>query len=700
MIAPTPSLGSVSDIAIAGSFLLVAGSASVLILDMSTVEKPRVVFRLLRKGSKRDRVVWVSNTVAIVYGGEDSVILTKSPSGFDHSKCPHVPGSVVAVGASDVLILRDGDTLRVAQLTSGNLQTLSTGHRIPDLAEIAAAGHDIVSVSIKGKTASTVSVDVHRSQLVKWRELVMSQLHAERFGDAITLLLALKRGQIPSLLDDPAMLNEAAFIDPIIAKSIKSGDVPIAELVEFAATFAWLPKLIICASTSKNSPLPIVYETIVNMVVSGRLTPSLLTHDVVTGIVESSTSSTSHVTLDRFVAMVVLNGVESGNLLIDTNRVVRAVTAMDLPISVVLLHVFLLHDLLFPLRYWVSCGSMKEAYFYLSCVSRSVAYPTRSFAVTYPSDAVLELLQTEKSIAEKLLVADPELFLLAIGNRAVLMEDLRRAAGPHAELKSDVLLYSVRTAIQEGSISEFFSTNNKNDVIQILVNSGDIQTLLNVLDHVGGSVPNLEALLRQLVASTKNDEAILKFATSFANDLDLELTLQLTGNDVGVKLLCLRGDFQRAVARVDSVELAAFVTQNYANLVEENDMLDMWNRVIADAEDVTKNACVLMSAVDCAKLASAVTNLGIKLQLLKIFNSSQDLIAHATAVSAIDVGNQFAQLAKHDSARNKAVAVTASMCHVCLDPVRNSKRNDVMLFSCGHLVHVACGDTAACPVCV
>jgi hypothetical protein len=264
--------------------------------------------------------------------------------------------------------------------------------------------------------------------------------------------------------------------------------------------------------------------------------------------------------------------------------------------------------------------------------------------------------------------------------------------------------------------------------LNILISRGDIETVLQILDQTddASSLKKTEALqiLERLVdSSAQAIDVVLKLISKFSDILPLNEALQVLQQtrrlDVSVALLAKRGDFDAAVtilrekmigsADVQTDEVIRTIetlAKRYTPLCDEDVLVDIWTDLFTSSRivDVASVAQVLPSGARLLQVIARLKGLGLQFGLLQIFEQRQALMIHAAAVSTVDVGRQFHVLAKQDIKRNRGTSVTASICHQCLDPLssRSKKMSELLVFSCGHIVHSTCGDGLGkpCPVCI
>jgi hypothetical protein len=216
---------------------------------------------------------------------------------------------------------------------------------------------------------------------------------------------------------------------------------------------------------------------------------------------------------------------------------------------------------------------------------------------------------------------------------------------------------------------------------------------------------------------TTNDDQVVRFALKFDLPMDdcVNSAIKSGRIDAAVKLLAKTKHVDRALSLIrqqmnsdEKTRLAVWITDRFAAKTNDpHKFNELWQSMdfslLMTNTDVAR--CLSVSGIDLIMLATSVPDISAKAWLMKLYKHNLDLLAQASSVSALDVGMKFAFLAKTDCSRSKGIPVTASICHACLDPVTatskaTSRRPDLMLFSCGHIVHRSCGDQTGCPVCV
>jgi hypothetical protein len=307
-----------------------------------------------------------------------------------------------------------------------------------------------------------------------------------------------------------------------------------------------------------------------------------------------------------------------------------------------------------------------------------------------------------------LYLSDQERFLDSVGYDIAVFTRLVE----NNPLTDALVSYAIKAAVSRGSLQDLFQQIPQNKCFQTLLKRGETPLLLKCLDTVRTSTTDLDLMLilNQLLSTGCKDSEIFKFLTQFKHSLQLDKVVGLLKDKqrsvLAVNLLAERRDFDSAIKIMQQLEdkrpLLDF-TQKFASYIDPANLVSLWADFIqhnsSALDDVVVRA-LLASAVDLASLAHLSSDIQTQSKLIGILQSNQDLLIHSSCVSAIDVGEQFAKLAKQDSMKHKGVSITPSICHVCLDPISDSNRTDLFLFSCGHIMHSSCGVTSACSVCV
>lgn len=584
-----------------------------------------------------------------------------------------------------------------------------------------------MSVSLNAKSHSVVSIDLHFVQLMKWIEILYSLAHSEKFIDAFSLLLDLDSNRTPLLLDRSTadLLKQQTFIQSLVEKFTKSDAFDESLFITFAVSLGVLSDvtMVIDAISGDNW-----LNKVLDLVSQGKVDPARLPHDVTKRVIEHAEKCVKEgeltaSSLDSFISFVVLR-----NGLIDTNQTIRIATGLDLEMATVLIHIYLLHDYVFPIQLFLSgprSVEKSQVLYYLHCLSEQRRYPCQDG----PMDIhrrVSRLLVDEPALVDKLLTLDESDFVSVVGFDEALFDSI--VAKRTTDISDELLVYGVRSYLGANSGNEFFKKYNKNSVLNILISRGDIETVLQILDQTddSSSVKKTEALqiLERLVGSSAQAiDVVLKLISKFSEILPLNDALQVLQQtrrlDVSVALLAKRGDLDAAVtilrekmigsADVQTDEVIRTIetlAKRYTPLCDEDVIVDIWTDLFKSSRivDVAGVAQVLPLGARLLQVIARLKGLGLQSGLLHIFEQRQALMIHAAAVSTVDVGRQFHVLAKQDIKRNRGTSVTASICHQCLDPLssRSKKMSDLLVFSCGHIVHSTCGDGLGkpCPVCI
>jgi hypothetical protein len=725
MIAPSQSsLGKIFSLALCEDNFLLAlvGSVAVLILDLSFVDKPKLVFKKVISVVENDSGLWVGDSLVLPKTG---LVLRRTAQGSGFEAIPHFPDEV-RLGydcmypiSESVVALKRGDRLTLAQFTKdwSDVSVLSN----PDCMHVLPSGESQV-VSVRGGEASCVvvslragkqncvCVDVHKAEVVRWIEHVFSYAHSEKFDNAIELLIALKKGTLPLLLDSMAALSEETLVVGMVSKISKSSPNKLdwKSVVRLAAHYEFMEQVADLFAGRRE-----FFLTVLELVVGKQVPTSALNQQVVMRTIDTCIDDSR---IDDFLAMAIVCGGPKGEILIDTNQAVRIATAKDLSLSVVLIHTYLLRDLLFPVKYWASSSSPNELVcYYLYCLTKGRKFPCMDAPEPDSYSALRSVVQEERSVFEKIFLRDPETVIECIGWD--FLEEVKIIASTHPDIRNEIAVYETKCAVAHGEPIDVKAC------IEALIKKSELPLILAVLEKDNGaqvSQKDLMSIFKQLVSdSVPEDSAqIVKFALRFLSNIDtsVDICLEKRRLDVAVKLLAKNNSFEKAVKLIldegafsyqRKVDLAVWITTRSKG--SDAAIASLWTNLLsqADAESAIRERGdvrrALACSVDMFQLAENIPSIKIKAWLMQIARTNHGLLSQAAAVAALDVGAQFTVLASTNATRSKGVPVTACICHSCLDPIaaeKSSKRNELMLFSCGHIVHTACGDRSGCPVCV
>jgi hypothetical protein len=171
--------------------------------------------------------------------------------------------------------------------------------------------------------------------------------------------------------------------------------------------------------------------------------------------------------------------------------------------------------------------------------------------------------------------------------------------------------------------------------------------------------------------------------------------------DVLVLVLEKRGaiDWIVEVMRESSLSLNlvnAFrqITKNSGILFSCQCLAEIWVRIFNSqhGHDVLSPDQDLswINKIDVLYVAKNCTNMSIVKILVSHLRERQEILTRSLSISAVDVGTEFNDLIRKKD-KGKGISSTATICHVCLDPLlgkRTSKK--ICFFSCGHLAHYSC----------
>lgn len=747
LIAANPgTLGRINGLSVTEGFLGISSEKSVVVLDISVLEKPKLIFKM---HTHSENLFWLPGRNILVKGKDGVAILVHNAAGsFDHTIVhARVDGHhfTQLASGSPVFLLENNRTIIIAELVvdvgkSFRLQLLErASHALPASIALCGSslinvsgprtGQTILSVSLNAKSHSVVSIDLHFVQVMKWIEIIYSLAHSEKFIDAFSLLLDLDSNRTPLLLDRSTaeLLKQQTFIQSLVEKFFKSDAFDESLFIVFAVSLGVLSDVtpVIDAISGDNW-----LNTVLDLACQGKVDPARLPHDVTKRVIEHAEKCVkegklSATSLDTFISFVVLR-----NGLIDTNQTIRIATGLDLEMATVLIHIYLLHDYVFPIQLFLSgprSVDKSQVLYYLHCLSEQRRYPCQDGPMEMHG-RISRLLMDEPALVEKILALDEPGFLSVVGFDDALFDSIVSKRMRIVGFSDELLVYGVNSYLGANSGNKFFKKYNKNSVLNILISRGDIETVLHILDQTddASSVKKKEALqiLERLVdSSAQSIEVVLKFISKFSEILPLNDALAVLQQkrrlDVSVALLANRGDFDAAVmvlrdkmigsAYVQTDEVIRSIetlVKRYTPLCGEFVLVDIWTDLFKSSRivDVADVAQVLPSGARLLQVIARLEGLELQSELLNIFEKREALMIHAAVVSTVDVGRQFHVLAKQDIKRNRATSVTASICHQCLDPLSLSskKMSDLLVFSCGHIVHSTCGDGIGkpCPVCL
>ena len=712
--ASESSLGSILELQMCENryFLAILASKSLIILDMHNLEKPKLIHKIAFHPDSSSFCQFVFSTRLLLLSSGKFFLISWSSSTPPSQVELKVPDcmhsfladcrSLHAVADNVVLVESQQDReLQLFQVWEDRVVNTCCGVRsfvLPRNSFIIRSFQSSFSVSDHSLRSFVYSkekgIEIHKISVLKWTEIIQSLIHCERFGQVIPLMLGIQSGAVPPLIDETKdNILTSELVRMAARKYLKSEDFDLKTFGIFASNFFLLEEYL----GTLSCVLP-------EMVLNGQVTVGSLTQLVVSRLVKEGENNCEQ--LDALLAKIIL---DKGPDLIDTNQIVRVALALDLKLTAVLVHVHLLHDVVFPLTFLQS----DERLFYLYCLSNKLRYPTWTSSEEYPPINLAEIrpdiLQSMRKENEdrffNCLECDPELFTL-----------FTKIGG----ISDSLIIYGIKSAVSRITLKEFFGVVSEKECLQILLKRGQISLFLKCLEYIdtthekGGFDPLV--VFKQLLASnTCSDSEVSNFTESkFGRSLKLDqivhVLLDHKRNGLAVKLLAERRDFDSAskiihnLSKDEKPNLLVDYTQQFSSFLPSSDLCSLWTDLLAEektailADSRIRN--VLLAKVDLFPLVKASIDIQTQNKLISLINSSHDILEHASNVSAIDVGEQFAKLAKQDSMRNKGVSITASICHVCLDPLSDAKKQDLLLFSCGHIIHSLCGDTKACSVCV
>ena len=692
------------------SLLTIIGSVAIIILDLTIVDKPKLVYKkTIRSVLSEDDAVWIDDSRLVL--PNRGLCLVRTGNGFDstsienRSICKKLSDNILMLAGAPAADHISGITLGQIEPT-GSIQALPGEHQLPGtdwMLLVPRQGVDgrLIFLVVAFRRSAELVVDIYKSEVMKWIEYVFSLSHSEKYLEAIDLLIQLRQGKLPLLADTLETLSDQSVIVGIVSKYLKnssSDQIRMDRVVVLASLFGLVEEVgDIFETNSFSLKKNDFYSCLIHLVINRILPTTSLTQETVTRAITACTNSP---TIDSFVAMVIVKGGKGGEVLVDTNKVVRIATANDWPESIVVIHTRLLHDHIFPLKYWLTTNRLDPdlAAYYLYCLSRCRRFPCMDIDSGEYSGVIRALIHEEQSTFESILSRDPNAVLDCIG------WDLSEVLGNRFPV------YAIKCAI---------ARNEKVNVqlaIETLIKQSELSLILAILDKDNGSpvsANELGLIFKQLVkADSMTDSQIIKFSTKFNLPLEdcLSVCLAASRSEVAVKLLGTKGEMDRAITLIEQEEssfekkldLATWLTSKSRK--GDDSLIGLWASLLNDSHGghlVTENvraARALACSVDVFLLASRVNCIAHKAWLMEIFKSTNRILQQAVNVSAIDVGTQFRILANNSSVKSKGISVTASICHSCLDPITTSK-SSLMLFSCGHIVHNHCGDRTACPVC-
>ena len=718
MIAPSDSsLGKIFQLSLSTTGLLaIVGSAAVLILDLAIVDQPKLLFKKVRKSPlmEEERGLWLGEKFLIPKRG---TMFVPTAEGFETKTGGSELASwetVIPISENVVALVKQGK-LTLGEIAGHNdikILTSEELHALPNKGDcellVPPGSQSIVVVSLRSTGQNTVTVDVHCAQVVRWMEHVFSLSHSEKFCIAISLLFELVRGEIPLLMDSRETLADPTVIVGLVAKFAKSPQFTEELPVRLSAACACLEEVAdIFDSPALAGRKKIFFDDILELVVRRVVPTTALTQQVVMRTIDVCLS---HPLIDDFIAVVIVRGGDSGEVLVDTNQIVRIATARDFQKSIVLIHSYLLNDHLFPLKYWMLADrvDMDEVCYYMHCLSAGRKFPCMELPFLEGSSVLKSLVQEETQLFEKLFFRDPETVVESIGFE--FPEYVKILASQHPDLKDVVSVYCTKCAVAKGEKIDAISA------LPNLIAKHELDLILQILEGESGSMFSTAELMSVFKKLLNQDPSqIVRFAMKFELPVDqcVDACMQVGKDEVALRLLVKTKDTEGAVKLIHDekefakkVDMAVWVTPRWAG--KEKSLSELWTKLLGDAQadlllERVDVKAVLAGAVNVFALAEIAQNLKLKTWLMSIEHSRHQILKQAAVVSAQDVGKQFVVLANANSVKNRGISVTASICHSCLDPItttKQSKRNELLLFSCGHIVHSACGDRTGCPVCV
>lgn len=717
------SLGNVLDLRYneAENLLAVLAQKSLIILHLDQHKPPSLAYKLAfphnrTTGGPSCISSWLGCPSLVLFSSNEYFLISSRSSSpgassftqtrmdVEHSHPVVPPFAMHAVGANAILLEEQHADLRrkifhlvQIDLETKKIQFLSNAEPflLPPSSLVLRSRTPTSSFTVVSNPNK--KLELHKVSVMKWMEIIHSLVHCEQFDQAMDLMAGLKEGSVPSLTDRNEDLEDSFRGEGMIIlckKILKSEDLNLERFAIFASKFSGLLDQFLD---------PYLISILPSLVISGTIpVVPCLTQTVVSRVVDSMELRRDD-ELDVFLAKVVL---ENGPQLIDTNKIIRLAAALDLKLTTVLLHIYLLHDTFFPLNYL----DHEEKLFYVFSMTRGLRYPCWDAPHAYqPPFAKLLLEECRSDFLQTMMKKEnQDVFLDSIGFDMSLFTFLSKG---HEVVSDALIVFGIKAAITETSLPEFF--NNKipqKNCIEILLRNGEIKLLLKCLDFVHRDSDLLQIILNELLLANSTDCEIELFLSKFGGSLQLgPVTNLLIKNNkphlAALSMFAERRDFDSAVKIIHQIDhklpvLVKF-TSKFSHFLEPSCLVPLWAACLGNTSHLTQDVKdLLLAKVDLISLVQACSDIQIKSKLIELIHCSLDLLQHASNLNALDVGEQFSSLAKQDSMRNKGISITATICHVCLDPICDSKRTDILLFSCGHIIHSSCGDSKICSVCV
>ena len=736
------TLGALVAVATGPRLLAILGTRAVLVLDTEIVDKPKLVFKMALASSPTTttQIVWCEAGLVLMSGESMTLIRSNAAAGtFEQVPVRStINGYRLYLVSGCVFLIEKTRQIFMAELilTSGGyvMQVLPVPHTLPDsfplATSIVCAGKYSVSIRGKGTTSPLLSIDMHQIQATKWIEIVHSLIHSQKFEDAFALLAGLQAGTVPRLLDRPTsgLLADPEFLEMCASKYVRQTEKYNQHtLGVFCANFSLFPifERLLDSTGDTRWPLWVMEMVLTGVIPARKLTRDLVKRVIESGELEAKKSDSAKARVDLFISIVVLS-CGPVDVLIDPNQTVRLATGLDLKFSTILIHLFLLNEAVLPVQYLVAASEWDDAFYYMFALSSGLGYPCWEGRVASLTDHFSDILVDEPQLIKKLATHDEKLLLNSIGFNLRIFDSMTAKLGDGAVVSDERLLYGIKASLIENRLPELWLKHDKNKCINLLISRGETPLVLKLFDYVQEAdvcKPDIVQVITTLLSSS-SAEGILAFVDKFSSTLSMaevvDIFMAARRPDLTVLLSAQRRDFTHAVKVLNGmvedatvatdtvVGLARELMEKYGSFITEEAAVSLWAQILSSRrtglKDVDSAIRTVGRHVNVLKLVASLTNVPMQSALLSLVHDDQALLSHAAAISAVDVGKQFAVLAKQDSGRTRGVAVTASICHECLDPISQGtgRVSDLMLFSCGHIVHSSCADGVgkACPVCI
>ena len=593
-------------------------------------------------------------------------------------------------------------------------------HEVPDKSILVGDGNKHIYC------VSSISGDIHEIKLSGWNEVVNSLVYSEKFFEAIVVMEAIRRKVVYS----------DTITGSVVEKIINAGNMGKINSNIFL-NFMYFQKLFDYEIDERL--LDELIGMIVNCDGNHHLDPSLIPSSLFQKIM-AKLAKEKCALIDPLIVRTIFFSHnhprdDVPSFPIDLNNAIRIATIQDLQLSVIMIHVYLLQDFIFPVKYLLDSSSIDELLFYLFSILNGLLYPfwqgkESMYDVAFARAQLRNYLINEGgmvNIWKKISSVETAEKLL----NSVLFESEFEQSCVGQTYEEQLDMFRLKSAVITNTVEKYLSgrRNFLQNFLSLKNNFNHPKLFVELFNKIGlpdtHDTAQVEKTLDLLLSAPSMSVGILVklIDDNFVDPMGLEQLVHhlVDKKRVGVALLILesRRDVFEIVELLTKVEfdreivdVFKGITERSGELFEMDQLVHLWAKAIASGTVADLDPSdIWLSKVDTFKLVQAIEDVHVMNRLAKGLSEKRDLLNLCSVVYGIDVGTQFNQLVRRKD-RCKGFQSMATICHVCLDPLlakrETSKR--ICFFTCGHLAHEDCCDIPQkqtetkvlikCPACV